>query len=217
MTPIARLTISLIGIGFSALAFAGPVIAPGDMGLRHDIQVLADWGVIRGPTTTWPLDWTAVEADLRRARDEDLNLPVPVRATFNAVYARTQRELQRGRQHWLKGRAAVAAEPMTIRGFQDTPREEGELSIGYEYFNDRVTEGQVIATEAPDDIGALVLRLLEDLIDDLLDHQQPLFRRLLRGSRVGADALHDVYPGLRQCILDQVREVKERPRRPQET
>ena len=139
MTAIIRSLISLVVLGFSAMAVAGPVIAPGDMGLRHDIQVLADWGVIRGPTTTWPLDWTAIEADLRRARDTDMNLPVPVRSTFNSVYARAQRELQRGRQHWIKGRAAVAAEPMTIRGFQDTPREEGELSVGYEYFNDRFT------------------------------------------------------------------------------
>ena len=139
MTSISRIIATLIGLGLSASVSAGPVIAPGDMGLRHDIQVLADWGVIRGPTTIWPLDWTAIEADLRRAREEDMNLPVPVRGTFNSVYARAQRELERGRQHWLKGRAAVAAEPMIIRGFADTPREEAEISAGYEYFNDRWT------------------------------------------------------------------------------
>ena len=28
---------------------ASPALQPGDIGLRHDIQVLADYGVIRGP------------------------------------------------------------------------------------------------------------------------------------------------------------------------
>ncbi len=28
---------------------ASPALQPGDVGLRHDIQVLADYGVIRGP------------------------------------------------------------------------------------------------------------------------------------------------------------------------
>jgi hypothetical protein len=31
----------LIGIGLATPAHAGPVIAPGDVGLRHEIQLLA--------------------------------------------------------------------------------------------------------------------------------------------------------------------------------
>ena len=34
------------------MALAGPSIAPGDLALRHDIQRLADYGVLSGPTTT---------------------------------------------------------------------------------------------------------------------------------------------------------------------
>ncbi len=33
-------------------ALAGPAIAPGDLALRHDIQRLADYGVLSGPVTT---------------------------------------------------------------------------------------------------------------------------------------------------------------------
>ena len=132
-------------------ASAGPVIAPGDVGLRHDIQVLADWGVIRGPVTTWPLAWDAIKSDLYRARDENLNLPVPVRATFNSVLARAERETQGG-VHRIKGRAAVAAEPIIIRGFADTPREEAEISAGYEYFSDRfVVDLNVTGVSDPSD------------------------------------------------------------------
>jgi len=61
-------------------SIAGPLVQPGDIGLRHDIQVLADYGVIRGPLSTWPLSWDAIATDLRTARDEDMILPVAVEA-----------------------------------------------------------------------------------------------------------------------------------------
>ena len=131
-------SVLLTWLVLTAPAVAGPVISPGDVGLRHDIQVLADYGVIRGPVTTWPLAWDAIEADLRRARDEDMNLPVAVRGTFNSVLARAERETRKG-QHRFKGRLAVAEKPIVIRGFADTPREEGEVTAGYEYFSDRFT------------------------------------------------------------------------------
>ncbi|HSG96834.1 MAG TPA: capsule assembly Wzi family protein [Woeseiaceae bacterium] len=117
---------------------AGPVIAPGDIGLRHEIQLLADYGVIRGPVTTWPLAWDAVEADLRRSRDEEMILPVAVERARDRLLARAERESQRGR-HRVKGRLAVAEKPTRIRGFANTPREEGEVSAGYSWFGDYLT------------------------------------------------------------------------------
>ena len=47
------------------LAAAGPWIDPGDSSLRHDIQLLADAGVITGPVSTWPLSWGDIQASLR--------------------------------------------------------------------------------------------------------------------------------------------------------
>ena len=46
-------------------AWAEPFIAPGDMALRHDIQRLADHGVLSGPVTTWPLSWGPILSDLQ--------------------------------------------------------------------------------------------------------------------------------------------------------
>ena len=40
--------------GVAATARADPWLAPGDEGLRSDIQLLADAGILRGPVTTWP-------------------------------------------------------------------------------------------------------------------------------------------------------------------
>jgi hypothetical protein len=128
----------LFGLALVTTARAGPVIAPGDVGLRHEIQLLADYGVIRGPVTTWPLAWDAVEADLRRSQDEEMILPVAVERARDRLLARAERESQRGR-HRVKGRLSVAEKPIVIRGFADTPREEGEIRAGYEYFSDRFT------------------------------------------------------------------------------
>ena len=58
MSPILgsnALRIVLFWAGLTGLAAAGPVIAPGDIGLRHEIQLLADYGVNRGPVNTSPL------------------------------------------------------------------------------------------------------------------------------------------------------------------
>ena len=48
----------------TALAFTNPYIAPGNLGLRHDIQLLADYGVIAGTVTSWPLSWGAIISDM---------------------------------------------------------------------------------------------------------------------------------------------------------
>ena len=129
---------ALFGIGLATTATAGPVIAPGDIGLRHEIQLLADYGVIRGPVSTWPLAWDAVEADLRRSVDEDVILPVAVERARDRLLARAERESQRGR-HRVRGRLAVAEKPTRIRGFAYTPREDAELSAGYSWFGDYLT------------------------------------------------------------------------------
>ena len=128
----------LVALTLACTAEAGPVIAPGDIGLRHEIQLLADYGVIRGPVTTWPLAWDAVESDLRRAKDEEMILPVAVERTLERLLARAERESRRGK-HRIKGRLAVAEKPTRIRGFANTPREEAELSAGYSWFGDYLT------------------------------------------------------------------------------
>ena len=109
-------------------SIAGPLIQPGDIGLRHDIQVLADCGVIRGPVSTWPLSWDAIATDLQMARDEDMILPVAVEQTLQRMLLRAGRETQRG-QHRFHGRLATAEEPTRIRSFENTPREDAEIAF----------------------------------------------------------------------------------------
>ena len=130
--------ILLIGLLFPALTFAAPQAQPGDAGLRHDIQVLADYGAISGPVTTWPLSWDAVLMDLERIKSEDVVLPNAVLPTFERLLARAQRETGNG-QHSFVGHVSAAQEPAQIRGFSNTPRERGEIGAGYSWFSDRLS------------------------------------------------------------------------------
>ena len=144
--------LALLILVFTATkSIAGPLIQPGDIGLRHDIQVLADYGVIRGPVSTWPLSWDAIATDMRMARDEDMILPVAVEQTLQRLLARANRETQRG-EHRLKARLAGAEEPTRIRSFENTPREDAELSAGYAWFGEHVSiDLRVTGVDDPDD------------------------------------------------------------------
>ena len=147
MHRLALLTLLLT----AANAHAAPAIQPGDIGLRHDIQVLADYGVIRGPVSTWPLSWDAIVTDLRTARDEDMILPVAVEQTLQRLLARANRETQRG-QHRFHGRLTAAEEPSRIRSFENTPREDAELAMGYSWFGEHLSiDLRVTGVDEPDD------------------------------------------------------------------
>ena len=113
-------------------AFAGPWIDVGDMGLRHDIQVLADAGVISGPVTSWPLSWGDIEGDLENVgRLRDFELAALRRVRFAAKRATSTDELH------LHSRIAVSENPIQIRNFANTPREDAEVEIGGAWTGDR--------------------------------------------------------------------------------
>ncbi len=131
--------------------FAAPAAQPGDVGLRHDIQVLADYGAISGPVTTWPISWDAVVADLEQIQANDVVLPNRVLPTFDRVLARAQHEAARG-QASFGGSLAGAEEPANIRGFSRTPRERGELQAGVSWFSRHVSlDLNVSAVDDPSD------------------------------------------------------------------
>ncbi|MGB5411920.1 MAG: capsule assembly Wzi family protein, partial [Woeseiaceae bacterium] len=120
----------------STSAIAGPVAAPGDVALRHDIQVLADYGAINGPVTTWPISWDSLRADLEAIKADDVVLPNAVIPTFERILARAERETTQG-EHAFRASIAVAEEPVNIRGFSNTPREDAEIAGGYSWASER--------------------------------------------------------------------------------
>ena len=115
-------------------AMAEPLAAPGDMRLRHDLQLLNDSGVIDVPMTTWPIGL----GDINAAFDgvDARNLGVMERAAYERVREHLSWELEVGTVRFRVGLAA-AENPRVIRSFEQTPREEGGASVGLNWLGER--------------------------------------------------------------------------------
>ena len=149
MKSAALPLLSLLLLCVASLAHADPWIAPGDEGLRNDIELLADAGILHGPVTTWPMSWPEIARDVLAVTDAGLD-----DATSAALF-RVQRLSREASTHGFAGagiRASAAYEPTTLRTFADTPREEGELALRASWLTDHFAvnlQGSVVAN--PDD------------------------------------------------------------------
>ncbi len=129
-----RWCLSLAGLLFAAQVLAGePWLAPGDVRVRHDLQMLVDDGVIDLPVSGWPIAVSDVAAALARIpRPRTTSAAAPgangtLTAAQQAAIERLRRIASEGRPT-LAGEVRAAARPTPLRTFEDTPREEGELS-----------------------------------------------------------------------------------------
>jgi hypothetical protein len=136
------------------IACADPWLAPGDEALRSDIQLLADAGILRGPVTTWPLSWPDVSRDVLAASEADFDV------STSAALMRVQRLARQASGSGFTGagiRVSGAHEPVELRGFGDSPREEGELTLRAGWLGDH-TAGNLQATVVADPDDAKRLR-----------------------------------------------------------
>ena len=134
----------------SSAAIPAPLAAPGDMGLRHDIQLLADYAVITGPVTSWPLSWDSLAAELN-AVDDTRKLPAAVANIFEYLRARARRETSRGNARF-SARLSAAEKPTAIRSFANSPRDEAEVTAGIAWFGEHLSiDLNVTAVDAPAD------------------------------------------------------------------
>ena len=134
---------------FATSAFGGAFAPAGDIGLRHDIQVLADHGVFKGPVTSWPLSWDALAADLNDV--DETKHPQRVRITLQRVRARIERNTRRGEADF-RTRVGFVNNPTAIRGFEYTPREDGEIMAGVSWLGERLSiDLQVSGVDSPAD------------------------------------------------------------------
>lgn len=145
----AYAAVFLLWIVSSARAEADPWIAPGNLSLRHDIQLLADEGIIRAPITTWPMSWPDVARDvLREPQGGELRVEV------SAALARVQRAARRAIGTGLATHAAaeLAGDPPALRTFSDTPREDAAVQAGASWMGRRLAAKLVVtAVEDPAD------------------------------------------------------------------
>jgi hypothetical protein len=115
-------------------AAAMPLAAPGDMRLRHDLQLLNDTGVINVPLTAWPVSLADVHNALSVADVSDLS--GAGREAYDRVRGHLLWELDSGTIQYRVGLAA-SENPRIIRGFENTPREDGEISAGLSWMGER--------------------------------------------------------------------------------
>jgi hypothetical protein len=131
--------------GVSPLAWSDPWLAPGDEGIRNDVQLLADAGIVRGPTTTWPMSWPDIARDVAGADESGLSEDVA-----NALLrVRRLSRVAAARGYSGAGvRVRAAHEPAELRSFVDAPREEGEIGLRASWMSDHIAlnlQGAVVA------------------------------------------------------------------------
>jgi len=130
--PVIALGLALWGLVHATTGVAGPWVTTGDSALRSDIQILADGGRLMSPVMTWPMSWGDIMASLDEGGDDWAPEEL---AALARVKRRMQVETRTGIAR-VNAHAAVAANPVQIRSFEDVPREKGELGIGFEYTGD---------------------------------------------------------------------------------
>lgn len=99
-------------------------VPPGDLGLRNDLQLLADHGHLSAPMTTWPLPVQDIQRDLAKLDTATLSAPLQ-----RAVKRLRQRlpVLNGDYQHQEHVFARVAGDREPLRGFTDWPRAKAEV------------------------------------------------------------------------------------------
>jgi hypothetical protein len=136
-------------LGLAVAARADPWLQPGNAALRSDIQLLADAGILRGPVTTWPISWPDVARDVGAAEDGDFD-----EATADALLRvrRLARDAAADGFAGLGIKASGAIEPVTLREFADSPREEGEIAMRASWLTSHVAVNlQATYVADPDD------------------------------------------------------------------
>jgi hypothetical protein len=143
-----------------------PWLAPGNVQVRHDIQLLVDSGVINLPMSGWPIaisdlanalsnarsDSTPTSANVGENRGKSRGSGVTFSPAQSAALSRLRRIASEG--HITLGvELAGAGRPTQLRTFADTPREEGEISVSAAGFVGQRFGGrlEVTAVADPDD------------------------------------------------------------------
>jgi hypothetical protein len=136
---------------------AGPWIAPGDPALRHDLQLLADAGVITTPMTAWPLSWGSVSQDLNGVVDKNA-LNVAEYAAMGRVKARMRAETP-VEEVMLEAEVAVAEKPTRVREFLDTPRGDAQARVAADWTGNRFAARVEVTAVADDPVDDKEVRL----------------------------------------------------------
>lgn len=127
--PVRALCVVVLFL--AAPASASPWVEVGEQGLRNDIEILANHGIIGSLLTTWPVPWAQVSAQLPPI-DGDADLPAYVRQSLKRVRKRMKKETAASK---FSGALVtrLASEPALVRDFATTGRDGIDTRVRLEY------------------------------------------------------------------------------------
>ena len=125
---------AIILIFLASTALSEPLAAPGDLRLRHDLQLLNDAGVINIPLTAWPVSLGDVHNAIGAVDGTDLNDSNQL--ALSRVRQRLSWELDIDSFDFVFG-VSGSSEPRVIRTFENTPRAEGEAKARLAWVGER--------------------------------------------------------------------------------
>lgn len=109
-----------------------PWVEVGRSGLRSDIQVLADAGVIEGPVSAWPLAWGDIAPQLNMAPEMTPYQAAALKRVREAADVATETGFID-----LHTRVSIGSNPIQIRSFEEIPRDETEIQAGLAWTGQR--------------------------------------------------------------------------------
>ncbi len=145
-----RAVLLSLSLFFASSVNAEAWLDAGDSALRSDIQYLVDSGVIDVVLTSWPIPSADIAWALENVKGRE-----HLSAGQLAAIGRVQHRLSMFRRDAFRttGHISVAADPIVLRTFEDTPREEGEI-------------GGTLSDAGERFAGRLAVQLVSDPDDD---------------------------------------------------
>jgi hypothetical protein len=131
----ANLALTLLVL-WTGAAFAEVLAPPGDLRIRHDIELLNDTGAINITSTAWPISWGELQTALRSV--EQATFDSAQREAFERLFRRSREELEVG--FWTVDiDVSLAENPRFIRTFENTPIDETQLGAKVSWVGERFT------------------------------------------------------------------------------
>ncbi|MEO1246019.1 MAG: capsule assembly Wzi family protein [Pseudomonadota bacterium] len=137
MPPVSatRWTVLLLLV-FPLSAIGEVLSAPGDLRIRHDIDLLNDTRAIDITSTAWPIAWGEIQTALRSA-DKDA-LSAREYAAYERLYRQSRDELEADFLT-VDVQVSLGENPRFVRSFENTPRDEREIAAKFSWTGKRFT------------------------------------------------------------------------------
>ncbi len=135
------------------LVNAAPFAEVGDARLRHDVQLLSDYGIIKAPVSAWPIAWNSLSTNIASASING-KTPKSVINSLRRVQKRIRKESRKGR---FNSSIRIATTSFNenipkLRNFSSTSREDDEISAGLDWMGKSIAfKLKVTNVSNPDD------------------------------------------------------------------